>query len=76
VGTVSFFSTRSICPTCKAGIIWVQDWVRNNGKNVGLVPLELKVEDPNSDMGKFYIMNIRRGTNARDPNQGSGNLDI
>ena len=40
-GTISFFSTRSVCSTCAKAIAWVQALC---AKNVALIPYELKAE--------------------------------
>lgn len=57
-GTVSFFSTRSICTTCADAIGMAQ---RKFAKNVAFIPFELRAEDLGSSISEVYSFLAKKG---------------
>ncbi len=72
-GTVTLFSTRSVCTTCRSAIATVQAAV---SRQCGLVALELRAEDRSNNLGRAYIYNVRAGTGmgVRDDARGQGSV--
>lgn len=61
-GTVTLFSTRSVCTTCRSAIATAQAAL---SRSCGLVALELRAEDHSHDLGRAYIYNVQAGTGMR-----------
>lgn len=73
-GTVTMFSTRSVCKTCRSAIAAVQTEV---AKKCGLVAFELRAEDRGIEMlDKAYIYNVKSGSDmqTRDTKSGQGSV--
>jgi hypothetical protein len=71
-GTVTLFSTRSVCTTCRHAIAAVQKAV---AKQCGLIALELRAEDKGSDLSRAYIYNVEPGTvDTRTPPSRQGSI--
>ena len=72
-GTVTLFSTRSVCTTCRSAIATVQAAV---SRQCGLVAPELRAEDRSNTLGRAYIYNVRTGTDmrVRDDARGQGSV--
>lgn len=75
-GTVSFFSTRSICPTCVKAIGYAQE---KFAKNIAFIPFELKAEDRWSSLSEVYAFLAEKGSKGmerRDADQASFKMDV
>ncbi len=72
-GTVTLFSTRSVCTTCRSAIATAQTAV---SRQTGLVALELRAEDRGHSLERAYIYNVRPGTGMleRDDPSGQGSV--
>jgi hypothetical protein len=77
VGTISFFSTRSVCKTCADAIAEAQ---RKFARNVAFVPFELKAEDRGQDLSTIYAFLAQKGSLGarRDTSgqQGSTSMEL
>lgn len=77
IGTVSFFSTRSVCKTCASAIALAQ---KTFAQHVAFVPFELKAEDRGKQLSEIYMFLSKRGTEGglRDSGaeQGSVAMDV
>ena len=72
-GTVTMFSTRSVCTTCRSAIATAQAAV---SRTCGLVALELRAEDRGNPLDRAYIYNVRSGSamRLRDEARGQGSV--
>ncbi len=67
-GTVTMFSTRSVCTTCRSAIATVQKSV---SRTCGLVALELRAEDSSNTLERAYIYNVQLGSDMRTRDKAS-----
>ena len=68
-GTVSMFSTRSVCTTCRSASATVQ---KAASRTCGLVALELRPEDSNNTLERACICNVQSGSDMRTRGKAGG----